>query len=163
MTDWTDITEAIVLSQAGDKTPGMAALTRCWEQTVDGDDAQRCVIAHYLADLQPDLDDEVAWDEHALRLFPHVGSGAVGVIGILNARALAPSLHLNLGDGYLRQGRIEEARSQLEAGLATQDALGDDAYGALVRGGLARLEQRLRDNQLLMSRARRSVSDPAPA
>jgi hypothetical protein len=56
---------------------------------------------------------------------------------------MAPSLHLNLGDGYLRQGRVAQARVQLDAGLAAADALGDDGYGALVRGGLERLAQRL--------------------
>ena len=56
---------------------------------------------------------------------------------------MAPSLHLNLGDGYLRLGRVGEARVQLEAGLAAADALGDDAYGAMVSGGLGRLAERL--------------------
>ena len=56
---------------------------------------------------------------------------------------MAPSLHLNLADGYLRQGRVEEAARQLDAGLAAVDALGDDGYGAMVRGGLERLAERL--------------------
>ena len=103
------------------------------------DHAQRCVIAHYLADLQPDLSDDVAWDERALAAHPHVTDDALAPIGIPHARGLAPSLHLNLGDGYLRQGRIEEAAAQLSAGRAAEDALVDDGYGTLIRNGLAGL------------------------
>lgn len=56
---------------------------------------------------------------------------------------LAPSLHLNLGDGYLRQGRTPEARDQLNGGLAALSALPDDGYGAMVRRGLTGLEERI--------------------
>jgi hypothetical protein len=135
---------AIELSLGGDKKAGLRELTCCWEQTTEADHAIRCIIAHYLADLQPNLDDEVAWDERALIAFPHVGNDALAVIGIRDSQGLASSLHLNLGDGYFRQGRIEDAQAQLEAGLARQDALGEDEYGALVRSGLARLEQRIK-------------------
>lgn len=138
---------AIELSLSGDKDAGLRELTCCWEQTTETDHAQRCVIAHYLADLQPDLDDEVTWDEQALIAFHHLADDALAVVGILHSQGLAPSLHLNLGDGYLKQGRIEKARDQLEAGLASQDALNDDGYGALVHSGLARLEQRIQTSQ----------------
>ncbi|WP_211250953.1 hypothetical protein [Phycicoccus jejuensis] len=60
-----------------------------------------------------------------------------------SAAALAPSLHLNLGDGYRRQGRITEARRELEAAETTAHLLGDDGYGELLRGGIERLRARL--------------------
>jgi hypothetical protein len=64
-------------------------------------------------------------------------------IGIASAEGFAPSLRLNLGDGYLRQGRIDEAQSHLDAGLAGVDALPDDRYAAMVRNGLAGRQQRV--------------------
>ncbi len=103
----------------------------------------RCVIAHYVADLQSELDQEVAWDERALAAYASVADSELEPIGIPSSRALAPSLHLNLGDGYLRQGRLDLAQRQLEAGLASRDALGDDGYGTLIRNGLAALGDRL--------------------
>ncbi len=66
------------------------------------------------------------------------------IVGPLPAAAgLAPSLHLNLGNGYLRQGRTPDARDQLNAGLAALGALPDDGYGAMVRRGLTGLEERI--------------------
>lgn len=143
MTTWDEIIAAVGLTLGGEREAGGAALRRCWSRTRETDHAQRCVIAHYLADLEPDVDEEVAWDERALAAYRHVGDADLAPIGISTARGMAPSLHLNLGDGYLRQGRLEEARAQLAAGLGHQDALGSDGYGDLIRGGLARLGERI--------------------
>ena len=143
MTAWDDITDAVGLSLGGDKQRGRDALSDCWQATTDADHAQRCVIAHYLADLQSSLDEEVAWDEAALSEHARVVDEDLLPVGIASAAGLAPSLHLNLGDGYLRQGRVEAAREQLAAGMKARSTLPTDGYGALIRSGLERLEQRV--------------------
>ena len=147
MTDWEHITSAVGLALAGDRERGRDALSDCWRATTDTDHAQRCVIAHYLADLQSSLDDEVSWDEAALSEHAHVLDDDLAPLGITSAGGLAPSLHLNLGDGYLRQGRLDAARAQLDAGMRTRSALATDGYGALIRSGLDRLEERLHEAQ----------------
>ncbi|WP_211254423.1 hypothetical protein [Knoellia sinensis] len=83
------------------------------------------------------------WDEAALAAYPHVSDEDLAPVGIPSARGLAPSLHLNLADGYLRQGRHQESRQHLEAATGALPALGDDAYGELVRDGLAGVAERL--------------------
>ena len=145
MTDWGTITEAIGLALGGDQEGGRDALLACWAQTTDGNHGQRCVLAHYLADLQASLDDEVAWDELALSEHAQVVDEDLAPVGITSAVALAPSLHLNLGDGYLRQGRVGDARTQLVAGLRAGGALPTDGYGAFIRSGLERLQERIQD------------------
>jgi hypothetical protein len=142
MSGWDAVIAAVGQAQQG-QDGGYEALLEQWAATGADDHAQRCVLAHYLADREPELDDEVVWDEVALREHALLADGALAAIGMPSTRAMAPSLHLNLGDGYLRQGRVEEARVQLEAGLEAADALGDDGYGALVSGGLDRLAQRM--------------------
>ena len=54
-----------------------------------------------------------------------------------------PSLHLNLGECYLKLGDLNRAREQLDRGQAVVGALGDDGYGQMIRGGLDRLSERL--------------------
>jgi hypothetical protein len=145
MTDWEHITSAVGLALAGDTERGREALTDCWQATTDADHAQRCVIAHYLADLQSSLDEEVGWDEAALSEHAQVSDGDLAPVGITSTDCMAPSLHLNLGDGYLRQGRLDAAEAQLEAGMSARGALAADGYGDLIRSGLDRLEERLRE------------------
>src|SRR6476661_377604 len=128
MTEWESLMSAIALALTGDKDRGRAALISYWDSTSGVEHAQRCVIAHYLADLQPSLEDEVAWDEVAwdevaLSEHGHVSDEDLAPLRMQSAGGLAASLHLNLGDGYLRQGRVGAAGAQLAAGL--------DACGAL--------------------------------
>lgn len=47
----------------------------CWASTQICDHPQRCVIAHYLADLESNLDREIAWDETGLAEHVHLGGG----------------------------------------------------------------------------------------
>lgn len=143
MSTWEQITSAIGAAMGGDKGHGRTLLESCWADTAEHEQAQRCVIAHYLADTQDSIDDEVRWDERALAAYVHVKDADLAAIGVPSARGMAPSLHLNVGDGYLRQGRVSEAREHLAAGLAATEALGDDGYGALIRKGLAGLQARL--------------------
>jgi hypothetical protein len=143
MTAWTEITAAVQLALGGDHDEGRRQLLACWEAAGEAAHAQRCILAHYLADLQADLAEEVAWDERALAAHALVGETDLAPIGLPSAAALAPSLHLNLGDGYLRQGRIDDARDHLRAGVASVPALADDGYGNMIRKGLSGLEQRV--------------------
>ncbi|HEV7172292.1 hypothetical protein [Pedococcus sp.] len=145
MTDWPAITDAIGLTLGGDQPRGRDALLACWGATAQHDHAQRCVLAHYLADQQSSLAEEVAWDEVALSEYAHVVDEDLASVGITSAATLAPSLHLNLGDGYLRQGRVGEAKAQLAAGMQAGSSLPIDGYGALVRSGLERLQKRVQE------------------
>jgi hypothetical protein len=142
---WTAITDAIGLALSGDRVGGRAALLECWARTAEHDHAQRCVIAHYLADTQDRLEEEVTWDERALAEHGHLRDGDLADLGIPSALAFLPSLHLNLGDGYLRLRDVEQAQLHVRRGLAAADVLDDDGYGAMIRGGLARLQTRLDD------------------
>lgn len=144
MGEWSDITAAIGWAQGGERWRGAQALAACWEQSTATDHAQHCVIAHYLADLQPHLAEEVAWDERAWAAYVHLNDEDLTGVGIPHVHGLAASLHLNLGDGYLRQGRIDRAQDHLEAGLAAQKDLNDAGYGPLVGRGLAGLQERIR-------------------
>ena len=143
MLEWPTILEAIGLAQTGDRTTGRQALLACWEQTDPAQHAFRCVLAHYLADVEDSVDDEVAWDTTALAEYAHLRGADLAAVGIPDATGLAPSLHLNLGDGFLRQGRTAEAAEQLHAGLGALAALGDDGYGRMIRDGLDRLASRI--------------------
>ena len=66
----------------GDRSRGKELLEACWTTAHSDDHAQRCVVAHYLADLQDDLDDEIRWDAAALSEYRHVGGTDLAAVGI---------------------------------------------------------------------------------
>lgn len=143
MLQWNEIIEAVTVALGGERERGRSLLEAAWDGTDGGFHAQRCVIAHYLADVQDDLADEVAWDERALGAFAGVSDADLAPVGIERAAAMAPSLHLNLGDGYLRQGRVADAGAQVALARASLDTLGADGYGDLVRRGVDGLAERV--------------------
>ncbi len=143
MTDWNDITTALTAVLGGDPAAGGPRLRALWEASYPAEHAQRCVLAHYLADLEPDLADEVRWDEIALEEFSQVHENDLSPVGMASAAGLAPSLHLNLGEGYRRQGCITRAREHLALGRTAAGALGDDGYSTMIRKGLDGLGGRL--------------------
>ncbi|WP_374969512.1 hypothetical protein [Terrabacter sp. BE26] len=143
MNNWEDILAAVGQAAAGRSQEAREALADCWGATGEGDYAQRCVIAHYLADQQDCLTDEVTWDERALEAHQHVRDADLVPLGIMSAAAFAPSLHLNLGDGNLRLGNLEAARTHLEAARRAEHFLPCEGYGAMIRGGIDRLAHRL--------------------
>lgn len=143
MGNWGDVLAAVGQAADGRSQEARQALADCWHATGEGDYAQRCVIAHYLADHQDCLADEVTWDQRALDAHQQVQDADLAPVGIASAAAFAPSLHLNLGDGNLRLGNLEAAVDHLEAARQTEHLLPGEGYGAMIRGGIDRLAQRI--------------------
>jgi len=139
--EWREVLVAVGEAQTTDRDAARARLTALWE--VAELPAQRCVIAHFLADVQDSLNLEVAWDEAAWVAFQGVSDAELAPIGVPAAAQFEPSLHLNLGDGYLRQGRRGDAGRELALGRAAVASLAADGYGAMVQRGLDGLAFRL--------------------
>lgn len=141
MLAWDEVLDTVGAAQTADRGVARTRLEALWARTDQA--AQRCVIAHFLADVQDDLEAEVAWDEAAWQAFGGVRDADLEPIGVVAAAGFAPSLHLNLGDGYLRQGRPDDARRELDLGREAVAGLADDGYGAMILRGLDGLEARL--------------------
>ena len=143
MTDWDDVLAAVAAAIGGDKPGARQLLTDCWNRTSVDDHGQRCVLAHYLADVQEDLDAEIGWDEAALHEHGFLADGDLAPVGIAAVKGMLPSLHLNLGDAYLRRGQPGLAREHQHAGQTFSGHLPKDGYGAMIRSGLDNLGLRI--------------------
>jgi hypothetical protein len=138
------IADAVTLA-AADRDAARTRLAAVWAEVETGDALHRCVLAHYLADLQDDVRDELRWDLRALAAADEVAAEErVPEADVaLDVRTLYPSLHLNLGDDYRRLGAAARAREHLALAQAVEHVLPDDGYGRMIRGGIANLAGRL--------------------
>jgi hypothetical protein len=110
----------------------------------DGDPFHCCALAHSMADVQDDVNEELAWDLRALGaadLLTDERAACGGVIGLV--AGFYPSLHLNLGECYRKLGDLDRAHEHLDRGRASVRALGNDGYGQMIKNGLDRLADRL--------------------
>jgi hypothetical protein len=136
-----EMAEILAAIHLSDKQQSRARLLELWEKhSPQGIPLPLCTMAHALADTETEIANELEWDLRALE----AGSGSrepedrEPLPGILPS--FFPSMHLSVAEGYRRMGDLERARRHVACAEQRMDALPDDAYGKLVRGGLRRLQ-----------------------
>jgi hypothetical protein len=139
-----DIRAGIRLREAGDVDKARAHLSSLWPEVEAGDDAfARCFLAHSLADVQSDPQEELHWDLVALDAADEVSEERAAEQGIPGGRlGLDPSLHLNLAESYLRVGDESTAKMHYLAGREHLHLLADDSYGRSIREAFDAYETR---------------------
>lgn len=138
--------EGIELSQSGNRVTARRLFAQVWDEIGGerGDPFHRCALAHWMADVQDDVQDELMWDLRALEAADLVSDERAVAAGVTSPVAgFYPSLHLNLGECYRKLGDYEQARQHLAAGQGALDILPGDGYGRMISGGLRRLAERL--------------------
>jgi hypothetical protein len=135
----------MALSQRGERDAARALFTELWDEVGPaGDPMHRCAVAHWMADVKDDLQAELMWDLRALEAADAVTAERAQQAGMTSpVTAMHPSLHLDLAEAHRELGDLAGARRHLSLGRAAAGALPDDGYGRMIRGGLARLEERL--------------------
>ncbi|MFC0097244.1 hypothetical protein ACFFKH_06845 [Micromonospora marina] len=132
--------------QHGRREDARDLFTRIWNEigAEQGDPLHVCVLAHAMADVQDDVRQELVWDQRALAAADLLTDEQVARAGVpMPVAGLYPSLHLNLAECHRRLGELDQARDHLRRAREGVEALGDDGYGKLIRGGLDRLSQEL--------------------
>jgi hypothetical protein len=140
------IGEAVQANHRGEREAARARFAGIWDEIGGerGDPLYVCTLAHAMADAQDDVGQELVWDERALAAAGHLTDARLAEAGVaMPVATLYPSLHLNLSECHRRLGDLDRAREHLREAEATIGALGDDAYGAMIRDGLRQVAERL--------------------
>lgn len=138
----TRIKHAFRLYCRSEVAEGRRLLLELWEELGPEKAYHRSVTAHYLADTENDVMDELNWDLSALEAAESVEENSPYAAAV---QLFFPSLHLNLADAYRRMGNFEKARYHAEEGMAAGGSLGLDHYGQTVRGGLIRVQTQIEE------------------
>lgn len=102
-------------------------------------------MAHAIADVQEDVQQEVVWDQRALAAADLLTDTNLVEAGVtLPVAGLYPSLHLNLSECYRKLGDLDRAREQLQQAQATIGAPGGDGYAQMIKKGLEQVAEKLR-------------------
>ena len=140
-----EVMAAISRLHAGERATARSDLLELWSRIGwKGDPYLRSTVAHFIADTEDDPEAELAWDLKALAAATVDSERGDYSPVSASVAPFLPSLHLNVGDAYRRTGNIEQSRRHADAGRASMDVLNDDGYGAIIRAGLERLDERLR-------------------
>ncbi len=140
-----EIGTAVALGRSGHGADARAALEALWSRIgPEADPFHRCTLAHYLADLQPDPETELDWDERALAAVDELTTERLAQAHPgFSVPGFLPSLHLNLADVHRRLSHPDQARAHLALAMEFSTVLTDDAYGKLVRAGLEQVSEAL--------------------
>lgn len=108
---------------------------QAWNESVN--DLEKFISAHYFARHQKSIADKLKWDETALR-------HALKVQGIDITGGL-PSLYLNIAKGHEDLENYEKARLFYNEANQFVELLPDDGYGKLLRAGINKGLERVKD------------------
>lgn len=134
------------LATAGDRAGAAAVFAEVWERIGGsaGDPLHVVSLAHYMADVQDDPAEELRWDQRALAAVDGLTDERAQLYhATLVVRGFLPSLHLNLAADHRQLGDLAAAREHLAEAEAAASALPAGGYGAMIRGGIARLRGEL--------------------
>lgn len=139
------IGQAIETALHGDRSGAHTMLMLVWETVgKEGDPLHRCALAHSMADLQEDPENELVWDLRALEAAHLLTDDRLSAAGMaISAAGFYPSLYLNLADVYRRLGAMDKAREHVALGRSALSRLNDDGYRRMIQLALDRVQDQL--------------------
>jgi hypothetical protein len=119
-------------------------LAELWAGLAPDDFFHRCVVAHYLADLQSEPRSELLWDQLALEAALAAPAEAFdGRIPDVTRDAFLPSLHLNLASSHERTLNLDLARRHAVLALQATACLPATPLAEMTRAAILRIAVRL--------------------
>ena len=139
------ITAAIGQLHAGDRDGARASFSAIWRDMGDDPDPFHvCTLSHFMADVQNDVERELEWDLRALEAANLVTVGrAQQHHASLSIKSFYPSLHLNVGDAFLRLGDLDQASKHARAAEGAMQDPPETPLAQMTRNGVAALAQRI--------------------
>ncbi len=139
-----ELYDAILVAQSGDHN-GARTLFEAILPKIGSDAAQNCILAHYMADVQEELEDELFWDLRSLQYLEEVKDERIVVVEATLATAeFFPSVYLNIASCYKRLGNFDESARYLSLAEESCSVLADDGYGKFIRNRIASLGEEIR-------------------
>lgn len=140
-----EIMAAIELIYAGERDLARTRLEGIWSRMGRDPDAfHMCVLSHFMADVQDDVRQELAWDLRALSAADRLSDVRVQELHpSLTVAGFLPSLHLNVADAFFRSGDLGSTGKHLGICVDLKTGLSNSPFDCLTRRGIEGLAMRL--------------------
>lgn len=141
------VNEGIELRQHGEHVAAGRLFLKLWQQIggLGGDPFHRCAIAHSMADVCENVEEELAWDLRALDAADSLTDARAARGGVNGpVTAFYPSLHLNLAECYRKLGDAERALDHLVRGRNSLRELPEGEYSVMIGEAFDRIGKTLR-------------------
>lgn len=136
--------DAVQLALSGDASPARERLGELWLVLAPDDFFSRCVIAHYLADLQPDAHAELQWDLRALEAALAASPASFEhQLPNVTRESFLPSLYLNLASSYERTHDLEQATRHAALAAVAIASVPPSPIAETTRQAILRISERL--------------------
>jgi hypothetical protein len=141
----TRIGKGIELARKGKREQARVLFEAMWRELgPEGDALRRCALAHSMADVQDDPNDELEWDLTALDAARQATDDDVSQAGLAGTIGdFYPSLYLNLADVHSRLGNYIDARSYLALAREHLARLTVGDYRRMIADALDRVAMRI--------------------
>lgn len=134
-----------------DRAGARSRLEAIWARIEhDHEPMHEVALSHWLANLQDDPADELAWHLRAFNAVLRCTDADVDrhSPAMSTVAEFMPSLHVSLAWAYFKLGEFTHAREHLARGRSFAHLLADDAYGQNVRSSIERLANGLAESDL---------------
>jgi len=121
-------TQGMALEGQGKPEEACKLFIKAWNEGAN--EFEKFTAAHYVARHQKSVADKLKWDETALQLALKINDNDV--------KGSFPSLYLNIAKCYEDLNDFDNAKRNYQLALSFTDALPDNGYGNMIKGGITK-------------------------
>ena len=138
------IQTVIGISQSGEKDKARK-LFEDLLPSLGSDPLHHCIFAHYMADVQIELEKELYWDLKSCEYLEKLTDERLKLFhNSLNRKGFYASIYLNIANDYLKLHKFADSMKYVELAEKSSADLDDDGYGNMIRQGIKRAKDRMR-------------------
>jgi hypothetical protein len=135
----------IQISQSGNKEKARKLFNRIIP-LLGNDPLHNCIFAHYMADVQNELEKELYWDLKSLEYLDKLTDERLKQFNpTLNQKGFYASVYLNIAEDYRKSNMIESSKKYINLAEKSIHELDDNGYGNMIKQGIERIKEKIRN------------------
>jgi hypothetical protein len=142
------IQSVIQISQSGDQGKARILFDEIIP-SLGNDPLHNCIFAHYMSDVQVEMEKELYWDLKSLEYLEKLTDERLKQFNAnLNQKGFYASIYLNIAEDYRKNNLIEYSNRYVNLAEKSIAELEDDGYGNMIKHGIERIKEKIRNRTI---------------